>query len=1167
MALVLRASVPSGIQAIVDIRTQITALMPFRDLPVTGYLPRPWVRHVFESLHEYPSSRMYIGFGMTDCQGRPSQWANPYFYLDYDYLSAYNLFSDYMKARADLREWLYPLRNCELICDCQRGEFCHGNLLIEAFEECFDFDPEDADADMKLDAMDAACVLEGFEEDDNDEDDIAPAPKFNPDIEAINETVRSGAARLHEERPSWLPSWLRLIMIIRTAPHPVFWEMFAGKAGLTREFLRQGWPCGPPVDIVYNPDFDLLNPLFLSVVLGLIFERLVRILHLGPPCSSFSMAVNRFKSYAMRSADQPEGFDDLPPHREEKVRLGNALAEVASRLAEAQEKAGNFWTLEQPTTSLMWLYAPIAALIAKVTTFLVIIDVCMFGAPWRKPTTLAANFREITQLYRRCDGSHDHISLQGNAPCGRSWTAVASPYWPEFARAWVAVCACLFVWMKRPGPPLVFAGFASVPADVDVHAVLEEMDFQLPKGQERLTTATRVGAGIQPTGRSMPQLLPDGLGPKDHVTVALATTHPLARPPAVPSWCLKAIDAQERLWGSLRKTRSSVIDLLVALASLCTALCGLIVDNVHEWIRPIVARRNVAFMTEVTFICGGLDTNLMVDYVFGLPMMGWARHSPTMVQRTTRPPRAVRPSEDEVLAHNEVVLERAKPSKDQEADKLSWDKSKAEFKSSTMLGPYYEFDEIPRTHRGTPRLLNRFGILERHGGATEASVRNIDDAKARGHNDESANTATHRPADLDLLASISRRVAERFPNCPMAGFPSDFKSAYRQVTADPNQAQDFAVVSWDTDRNCRVFMLAVTQLFGSGNAPLNFTRFPEFCCRALAALFAIPAVHCVDDVIVIELASLIDLGFSSWRRFADLCGWDVPDSKSPPPTQLFRALGAMMDFESYPRGPICIRPAEDRVTELLDVLQRILTDRALAPALAGKIYGKLMFLSSQYFGRLGRALLRAFSRRQHELSRFALNPQIEAAVNFWIAHMRCLRPREIPVSLIDSPVFLSYSDGEGEGAGVGVALWCPDGSIVGGYIVVPQEARETWSRAATAGDFYDIFEIEAIGPALVLHNFEHLFTPNALWIHYIDNDAALATLVKGSSSVLSGEVITAYTHSRVAAIGLWPWFDRVASEDNPVDKLSRGKMDGPWKLVEIAFPPILLRDLRSYLNK
>ena len=91
------------------------------------------------------------------------------------------------------------------------------------------------------------------------------------------------------------------------------------------------------------------------------------------------------------------------------------------------------------------------------------------------------------------------------------------------------------------------------------------------------------------------------------------------------------------------------------------------------------------------------------------------------------------------------------------------------------------------------------------------------------------------------------------------------------------------------------------------------------------------------------------------------------------------------------------------MSELLKILEKILLDAALAPALAGKLYGELMFLSSQYFGRLGRALLRAFSRRQHELDRYSLNPQIVAAVNFWLAHMRCLRPREIPVSLANAP--------------------------------------------------------------------------------------------------------------------------------------------------------------------
>ena len=123
---------------------------------------------------------------------------------------------------------------------------------------------------------------------------------------------------------------------------------------------------------------------------------------------------------------------------------------------------------------------------------------------------------------------------------------------------------------------------------------------------------------------------------------------------------------------------------------------------------------------------------------------------------------------------------------------------------------------------------------------------------------------------------------------------------------------------------------------------------------------------------------------------------------------------------------------------------------------------------------MGRALLRAYSRRQHELTRFALNPQIIAATRFWLENIHTLKPREVPVSLADQPVFVSYSDGEGEGAAVGIALWCPCGKVVGGYMQLPDEVRSVWSRASTAGAEYNIFEIEAVGPALVLANFGDL---------------------------------------------------------------------------------------------
>ena len=121
-----------------------------------------------------------------------------------------------------------------------------------------------------------------------------------------------------------------------------------------------------------------------------------------------------------------------------------------------------------------------------------------------------------------------------------------------------------------------------------------------------------------------------------------------------------------------------------------------------------------------------------------------------------------------------------------------------------------------------------------------------------------------------------------------------------------------------------------------------------------------------------------------------------------------------------------------------------------------------------------------------------------------------------------------------------------------------------WDQQRRQCRFNDIFEIEAIGPLILLHNFGEYFT-NALWVHFIDNDAAMASLINGSSSVGSGDVIVGATWSSIASHNACPWFDRVESESNPVDGLSRGRTAGPWQLRTLTFPPWLIPVVRSEL--
>ena len=74
-------------------------------------------------------------------------------------------------------------------------------------------------------------------------------------------------------------------------------------------------------------------------------------------------------------------------------------------------------------------------------------------------------------------------------------------------------------------------------------------------------------------------------------------------------------------------------------------------------------------------------------------------------------------------------------------------------------------------------------------------------------------------------------------------------------------------------------------------------------------------------------------------------------------------------------------------------------------------------------------------------------------------------------------------------------------------------------------------------------------------MHFIDNAGAQRCIVKGSSRVGAGDVIIGHTWETAAGLGAMLWVDRVSSKCNPVDALSRGRLDGPWDSVAAARLP------------
>jgi hypothetical protein len=106
---------------------------------------------------------------------------------------------------------------------------------------------------------------------------------------------------------------------------------------------------------------------------------------------------------------------------------------------------------------------------------------------------------------------------------------------------------------------------------------------------------------------------------------------------------------------------------------------------------------------------------------------------------------------------------------------------------------------------------------------------------------------------------------------------------------------------WNPILQCIVVGLAVSQIFGSRAAPLNFSRYPDWCCCMMARLFEAVIEQCIDDLICIERLATAASARMAWLNLAANCGWHIPLEKSPVASQLFRALGVFVNLKTAPR--------------------------------------------------------------------------------------------------------------------------------------------------------------------------------------------------------------------------------------------------------------------------
>ena len=169
---------------------------------------------------------------------------------------------------------------------------------------------------------------------------------------------------------------------------------------------------------------------------------------LAPPCSSFSI-MNQSVS---RSREDPWGTSIQPSYSAwQKIQAGNACARAAFKIINRCLAANIPWALEHPRSSRLWHTPQAKRLLQRPHVFLVHLDQCQFGTPWRKATSIMCGNvceQDLVHVQKRCRPNRHHccsrpgkrhVVLQGQHASGIPMTAIAAAYPPKLAQAIVTV--------------------------------------------------------------------------------------------------------------------------------------------------------------------------------------------------------------------------------------------------------------------------------------------------------------------------------------------------------------------------------------------------------------------------------------------------------------------------------------------------------------------------------------------------------------------------------------------------------------------------------------------------------------------------------------------------------------------------------------------------------
>ena len=673
-------------------------------------------------------------------------------------------------------------------------------------------------------------------------------------------------------------------------------------------------------------------------------------------------------------------------------------------------------------------------------------------------------------------------------------------------------------------------------------ALLDRAASHASMGQQRAASTSK---------RGLTHLMEAGLGKEEHMRTAQGLPSPFeSRQPTDDdlNFAARALG----VWGPLlprwrEKQRKALVRLLRVLQPLSEALQACMAPSV----RRVQRAAGLAGMALLTTVLRWPDYDQPGKYVQGFPIINRIETSGLYKQNATElsAGRDIDESFFGAAAESFIgsILQRPRP---KDADKVAALVEKEIQKGYQTEGASVE-DMNTKFGKGQWRPMPLFALSQ------ASKDRLIADAKQGEHNEWTVEEERLQVISIDWIAEASsvllETVQSRGEDTPDWYLPGimleDMQDAYRQGPVHPDHARANIVCWWDDAHKGWRFAEVFGMVFGMRSAVLNFNRLPTLAVAAARRCFAVATANYFDDFITLAPASDQQSAGSCLKLTMKAVGGTFGAGKAVPWARQRVALGVQANLaEITTSATVVFEPRADTLTTIAEMVAMRRSAESCSPAQAAKLRGVAGWAASATFNRIGRLGTGPLKQRQYHDKDSGITPELQEAFDFLTLVLPRLGPRRVTLTAPPRPRLLVYSDAswpssfdaESGPPRLGWIIFQEGQLPRGRSALLPPEAMEDWIERKT-----QIYAAEAIVPLLALFMEPHIFRGHdVLW--FIDNEAAMSSLIRGGARPEDVGRIAAAAHILMMELDCRAWFEWIDSNSNPSDGLSRLGLQDPW---------------------